>query len=274
MTFLPTFDRRIPYVAVDVDAAFVGPVPDISKRNADAFMECCGSGQIAFFCTGRGRKESLRILYNLCDVLPLYQGYPGVYHSGAIILDKGGNLIHGTYFSNHTLTRILDTVRYACFERMAIFCSFDKWMVLSDDHRMLERAMDESGLYMPLFVSTREEILNSDISQILIYQYRVISRSLAPYDNVCFKIRRDQRAFVQLAPLGVTPARGIWRLMRHYNIRCDMCSYVGYPCEISDFPTVAMEGRGPSSQQDGNRRPKNVIRVINPKCVMRPTNSA
>ncbi|KAG6439906.1 haloacid dehalogenase-like hydrolase family protein [Babesia bovis T2Bo] len=273
MAHIPRIRHRTPYVAVDVDATFMTPVPEISRSNAYSFIECCESGQVAFFCTGRGREESLRILYDLYDGFPAYQGYPGVYHSGAIVIDKNGKIIHATYFSPHATEHIVDAIRYMCHETMTIFCSFDRWLVLSEHTKILDCELKNSNNHMPLYSCTRDEIIGTEISQILVYRYKDISMPFVVYDNVYFRIRRDRRPFVQLTPLGVSPSQGIWNLLKHYGIGTKMFSYVGHHCDIEDLPV--MEGDNQNNNiVEQQSESKNVVRVVNNENCIRHTKTA
>ncbi|CDR94797.1 HAD-like superfamily hydrolases, putative [Babesia bigemina] len=241
MGFLPRFERSVPYVAFDVDAAFGAPFRSVSRRNAETFMDACGSGQVAFFCTGRGREDSIRMLYDVYDGLPVYNGFPGVYHSGAVVLDKQGRLVHGTYFSKSALKKIVDAVVFTSHQVYTIFCSFDNWLILGSEASSISAVMAKHGVQSELHICTRDQIVNSDISQILVYHYGEVVRVLGALDNILYNLRRDPRGAMQLTPMGVSPAIGMWRLLRYYNISHDMCAYVGHPCDIADMPSLNHE---------------------------------
>ncbi|GBE60053.1 haloacid dehalogenase-like hydrolase family member [Babesia ovata] len=238
MGFLPRFERSVPYVAFDVDATFGGPFRSVCSRNAETFMDACGSGQVAFFCTGRGREDSVRMLYDVYEGLPIYHGFPGVYHSGAVVLDKQGRLIHGTYFSRSALLRIIEAIVYTSHEAYTVFCSFDNWLILGAETSLLGAAMAENGVQAELRICTREQIVDSEISQVLVYHYGEVVRVLGALDNVLYNLRRDPRGGMQLTPMGVSPAMGIWRLLRYYNVSHDICAYVGHSCDIADMPSL------------------------------------
>ncbi|ORM39640.1 uncharacterized protein BXIN_0250 [Babesia sp. Xinjiang] len=168
---------------------------------------------------------------------------------------------------------MVDIVTYTSHERNTVFCSFDRWLVLCDDTSLLTTAFSHFDVDMTLHRSSKEEILNSDISQIIIYDYSDIVRVMGMFDNVLFRLRRDQRGGVQLGPLGVSPARGIWRIMKYYDIKQDMCAYVGYESEIADFAAIVSETDADSSKEERSLLSNDVLRVISPKCVVKPTGS-
>ncbi|GIX65412.1 haloacid dehalogenase-like hydrolase family member protein [Babesia caballi] len=185
-------------------------------------------------CSGRGLKESMKMFLDAYEGLPFYQGYPGIYHSGAIVLDKRGRLINGTYFSRYALEEIVDGVLFAGHQCCTIFCAFDYWLVLGDDVSYLMTVLAQNDIQMVLHACTRDQLLSSDISQIIIYDYFNVVNMLGVIDNVMFRLRRDLRGGTQLTPMGVSPVGGICKLLMYYGVSPNMCAYVGHACEIMD----------------------------------------
>ncbi|KAK2197651.1 bifunctional HAD-like superfamily/HAD superfamily [Babesia duncani] len=203
------------YFAMDIDRTFYSKNESAMSKNIDAFKKAKELGNTLFFCTGR---PNLKYLMEFGDDVKSktgYNGCPGIYSNGALVLDSNCCVIDQVSFS-----------KTSGLEHGFLFFNKESAYIIDDK----QSSTDESflrirNLYNPEKILA-EELMQKDILSIF---------SLFPYGLDGFKEHgpnvdytlKFQKSVQYMSPLGVTKANGLKLLSQYLGVEpCDI-AFIG-----------------------------------------------
>ncbi|EKX73959.1 haloacid dehalogenase-like hydrolase family member protein [Theileria equi strain WA] len=230
---LPTFRSTLEFVkpeqppklfGIDFDETFYSlHDKDAFKKNVEAFAEAKKKEFIPFFCTGRSRDATFRLVGDNFVTETNYNGYPGVYQNGALVYDENGNVIYSQPLSKEFIRKTCELVTSNPSTGAVLFTR-DGYYSPAKVTDPMSRYIQERELPDPE-IKTTEEIVELEI-----YKIYLAANHL---DFPGFEQGKDYVAKVDLPgswDIGsgdLNKALGLKKLMEHYGIPPEECAFIG-----------------------------------------------
>ncbi|KAK1443234.1 HAD like protein [Babesia gibsoni] len=214
------------YFALDVDGTFYAFDEDSYTKNRKAFRKLVEAGYVPFLCTGRPLFAVTDVLFELLDD-GVYKGFPGVYQNGASIYDMHGNLLSISTFSKELLVQFCECLQKHGLENLAIFFTPTKGYTLAKESLCWQRLMGIWTLSHELTCTSAQEIIDSDIVEIVACDYPRMEPYLPHEESRNFIVKHGTHGLSDFIPAGTTKAMGIQKLLQKYDADNRDCAFIG-----------------------------------------------
>ncbi|KAK2197644.1 bifunctional HAD superfamily/HAD-superfamily hydrolase [Babesia duncani] len=214
------------YFAVDIDGTILASYRNALVENIEAFKKAKALGYNLFFCTGRPQNASANLISPDFTDQTGYNGYPGVYYNGALVLDSDGSPISRIAFSKKFIEDLLEFIIANDYGKLFMFFDANGSYTIDDYDLVVEANLKKFDIrYEPKIITPQE--LN---------KHEVICISSARSDTLDgFKgyipgvdyIPKVDDEFVDINPPGVTKARGVSILCERYGVEPSEIAFIG-----------------------------------------------
>ncbi|ORM39609.1 putative phosphatase [Babesia sp. Xinjiang] len=227
---IPSFNSLVSapkHFAVDIDGTFLTADDAALAENRKAFANALRAGYNVFFCTGRPLVSSLVALGNDFVQETGYRGYPGIYHNGAVVYGKSGNVLRMEKFSEDFLSGFCSYVEANRFERYVGFCDMHHTYMLTDDSSQMKAAMDDVDIYEPPIVVTPSELLTKDITLMMLRKQEIITGQPQLSRGVDYIMKEGSLGGWDVTTCNSTKADGLKILLDSYGSSEIDCGFIG-----------------------------------------------
>ncbi|KAK2197645.1 bifunctional HAD-like superfamily/HAD superfamily [Babesia duncani] len=213
------------YFALDIDKTFYSKNEESMSKNIDAFKKAKELGNTLFFCTGR---------LNLVHLVPVlhefqkktgYNGCPGIYSNGALVLDSDCCVIDQVSFSKEFMEDLMIYIIENSYEDGFLFHTSKSRYVITDSTSPSESNLFKDLKILPTVISPQELI-----QMPIVHIYSTYDKGLDEFKNykpgIDYLLSYGQR-FKSLNPPGVTKAAGITALAKALGVEPSEIAFIG-----------------------------------------------
>ncbi|CDR94790.1 HAD superfamily hydrolase, putative [Babesia bigemina] len=224
-TFVPPSDPP-KYIGIDVDNTFhTHDVANFTK-NKRAFRKLLESGYRPLFATGRPLHVAQYVLGEL-STDGVYNGYPGVYQNGATVYNERGELVKEVKFSESFLRDFCAMVKSRSLEHIVVFLSASEMYALVEESACWQKMCEIWDLDTKLHVVSAEDILKSNIVQIMVSKYKDIRDHIPGVPDVDFMGKIGTCGLTDVNPPRVNKLEGLRALLGHELAESGNFAFIG-----------------------------------------------
>ncbi|UKJ88414.2 hypothetical protein MACJ_000858 [Theileria orientalis] len=196
---------------------------DDQEKNIDAFKLLKTKNITPFFCTGKGFDSNKKVITTDFVNQTGYNGYPGVYNSGAVVYDPDGNIIKMEKLSVELLDKFKDYATTNSINDKTIFFTDEK------PYRVEELEDATKKFYKGFNLGDIEKITYDELKLKNVISTSTFGHNLDDFPSIndVHHIKFTDTGCNELFPKGVDKKTGLEALLQHLNSNGNECAYIG-----------------------------------------------
>ncbi|KAK2197646.1 bifunctional HAD-superfamily hydrolase [Babesia duncani] len=213
------------YFAIDIDGTFHATNARALSKNIDAFRNVQALGIGLFFCTGRILVNYSNLFGHNFQKETGYNGCPGIYSNGALVLGSDCCVIDQVSFSKEFMEDLMIYIIENSYEDGFLFHTSKSRYVITDSTSPSESNLFKDLKILPTVISPQELI-----QMPIVHIYSTYDKGLDEFKNykpgIDYLLSYGQR-FKSLNPPGVTKAAGITALAKALGVEPSEIAFIG-----------------------------------------------
>ncbi|KAK2197648.1 bifunctional Cof family/HAD-like superfamily/HAD-superfamily hydrolase [Babesia duncani] len=214
------------YFAVDIDGTILTKDSNSLSKNIKAFKDVEALGYKLFFCTGRSNSYCLNAFDVDFQKETGYNGFPGIYYNGALVIDINGRVICQKSFSTKFIADIVDYIMMNDYGKRFLFFDYEACYAIDESDVAIEINKKMFDIHYEPKLVTSDELKKCDLVYIFGLGMETLEGFTAYKSGVDYVVKHEGN-IVNLNPPGVTKAHGVTILSESLGVDPSEIAFIG-----------------------------------------------